>query len=257
VVKMADSDLIKLLEQLSLTEYEAKTIVALHKLSESEAPEISRTAQVPKTRVYDVLDRLTKKNLVIEIHGRPKRYRSMDADSVLGELLQGKRAELKELEQQADSIKRSLTQTKSLRKGFGENVMKVKEKTDFMRILSQEIDEAKNNITAFTNVGKEHTLLKDSIKNAVGRKIDIKMMGKANAEAAKLNKEYAKEPVELRGYDHRLHAYIIDDKKVILGLTDFEQERPEYHFTIWEDNSTMASALQTYFNTCWGKAEKL
>ena len=254
---MADSDLIKLLEQLSLTEYEAKTVVALHRLSESEAPEISRTAQVPKTRVYDVLDRLTKKKLVIEIHGRPKRYRSMDADSVLGELLQGKRAELKALEEQAENIKSSLSQNRELRKGFGENVMKVKEKTDFMRILGQEMDGAKTKIVAFSNVGKEHSVIKDSIKGAADRNVEIQMMGKANAEAVKLAKEYGKSSVELRSYDHRLHAYIIDHKKVILGLTDFEQEKPEYHFTIWEDNPTMASALQTYFDTCWSKAEKL
>jgi sugar-specific transcriptional regulator TrmB len=57
----------EMLLQLGLTEYESKTLSTLFKMGESEAPAISRLAQVPKTRVYDVLDKLVEKNLVIEI----------------------------------------------------------------------------------------------------------------------------------------------------------------------------------------------
>ena len=63
----------ELLKQLGLTEYESKTLNTLFQLKEEKAPEISRDAQVPKTRVYDVLDGLVKKGLVIEIQGRPKK----------------------------------------------------------------------------------------------------------------------------------------------------------------------------------------
>src|SRR3989344_3709033 len=93
------------LEKLGLTEYEAKTLSALFNLHEAEAPEISRLAQVPKTRVYDVLDRLTKKNLIIEIHGRPKRYMSIEPEKVFASLIEGKRKELHDLEKRAKHIK--------------------------------------------------------------------------------------------------------------------------------------------------------
>ena len=69
-----------LLEKLGLTEYEAKTLNTLFTLRESQAPTISRTAQVPKTRVYDVLEKLIAKDLIIEIKGRPKLYRAIDAE---------------------------------------------------------------------------------------------------------------------------------------------------------------------------------
>jgi len=54
---MQEYDVNVFLERLGLTEYEAKTLSALFRLKEAEAPEVSRSAQVPKTRVYDVLDR--------------------------------------------------------------------------------------------------------------------------------------------------------------------------------------------------------
>ena len=67
-----------LLEKLGLTEYEAKTLGTLFNLREAEAPQISRTAQVPKTRVYDVLEKLIQRRLIIEIKGRPKLYRAVE-----------------------------------------------------------------------------------------------------------------------------------------------------------------------------------
>ena len=85
-----------LLENLGLTEYEAKTLTSLFKLKESEAPQISRAAQVPKTRVYDVLDRLTKRGLIIEIYGRPKKYRVIEPNSVFSQLIENRKEEIEE-----------------------------------------------------------------------------------------------------------------------------------------------------------------
>src|SRR3989344_6793449 len=123
---MADYDVNTFLEKLGLTEYEAKTLSALFHLHEAEAPEISRSAQVPKTRVYDVLDRLTKKALVIEIHGRPKRYMAIEPEKVFIALLEEKKKELQSLEREADSLKNSIM-TKHAN-GKHERVMKVKDR---------------------------------------------------------------------------------------------------------------------------------
>ena len=91
---MNGSEVTTLLENLGLTEYEAKTLASLFRLKETEAPEISRSAQVPKTRVYDVLDRLVKRGLIIEIYGRPKKYRVIDAEDVFKGLLNSKKMKL-------------------------------------------------------------------------------------------------------------------------------------------------------------------
>jgi len=239
---MNEAEVNALLEQLGLTEYEAKTLTALFKLRESEAPEVSRIAQVPKTRVYDVLDRLTKRKLVIEIYGRPKKYRVVDAETVFGELISQKKSEISELEQKANQVKELLSITNGGDEA-SERVMKVKDKFDFMRILAQEIDQAKEQVVAFTGLDREHAHLRDAIKNAAKKNVKVKLISKIPNEVRKLAKEYSEAGVDLRELEHGMHAYLIDGKKVILALSDFAQDRPEYHFTIWNNNKPMATAL--------------
>ena len=252
---MQEYEVNSFLEKLGLTEYEAKTLSALFSLREAEAPEISRLAQVPKTRVYDVLDRLTKKNLIIEIHGRPKRYMSIEPEKVFSSLIEGKKRELAELEKQAASLKESITVSSG--DGRHEKVMKVKDKSDYMKILGQEIDGAKQSVHGMTHIGKEHSILRDSVRNAAGRNVEIKLISKINEGGDKVAKEFTQAGALMRGFDHGINAFIKDSKKVVLALSDFQQEKPEYHFTIWPDNRPMATAFKKYFDHAWENGREI
>ncbi len=252
---MQEYDLNIFLEKLGLTEYEAKTLSALFNLKEAEAPEISRTAQVPKTRVYDVLDRLTKKALIIEIHGRPKRYMAIEPEKVFNALIEEKKKELESLEKEASALKESVLVAHS--NGRHEKVMKVKDKGDYMKILGQEIDSAKQSVVGLTNLGKEHSILKESVKNAAARKVEIRLISKINDVSAKLAREFTQSGVNMRDFEHGMNAYIIDGKKVVLALSDFDQEKPEYHFTIWPDNKPMANALKMHFDHVWEQGKQV
>ncbi len=245
-----------LLERLGLTEYEAKTLSTLFNLHESEAPEISRLAQVPKTRVYDVLDRLIEKKLVIEINGRPKKYRVVEIGNALSQLLESKKTELTELENKTIDVKDRLQDLETVNEDEGEKVMKVKDKNDFIKILAQEIGKAKKDVVALTKLDTHYPLLKDSIKNASSRKVDVKLLSHAHPEFTALAKELEQAGIEARSAKHGMNAFIIDGKKVILSLSELDKEKPEYHFTIWQNNPPMATALQNYFEEHWKQAKK-
>lgn len=256
-------DVVEILGQLGLTEYEAKTLSTLFKLRETEAPEISRLAQVPKTRVYDVLERLTKKGLVIEIYGRPKKYRVLEPEAVFEELMKGKKQELSDLEEKSRKARALLVSSKDSEiEENGEKVMKVKEKTDFLRILAQEIDSAKSEVVAFSRLEDQNSalsspFLKDSFKNALQRKVKVRMLSKAPKAIAHEIKSMAKHGLDFKEHDHGMNAYLIDGKKVILALSDFSKEKPEYHFTIWNSHKPMANAMQKYFDHCWTQGKEL
>ena len=66
-----------LLQELGLKEYEARSFVALTRLSVGTAKEISDISEVPRTRVYDAIDVLEEKGLVEVQHGSPKRFRAV------------------------------------------------------------------------------------------------------------------------------------------------------------------------------------
>ncbi len=71
---------VELLQQLGLKEYEAKCFVALSRLPQGTAKEISETSDVPRTRVYDAIRILESKGLVEVQHSSPQQFRSVPID---------------------------------------------------------------------------------------------------------------------------------------------------------------------------------
>jgi len=248
---MNENDAIQLLESLGLTEYEAKSLYSLFKISEAQAPEISRMAQVPKTRVYDVLERLMKKGLIVEVYGRPKKYRVIEPGKAIHALLELKRKELQELENQAIQLNEFLSQNE-IASNEAERILKVKAKHDFEKILAEELMKAKHSIKAFTELEKHHFNAINSLKQA-SKNIEVKILSSQLEE--ELFKSLSSIGAEARHFSHKLNAFIVDEKKVILALNDFSKTGNEYHFSIWQNNESLANALTHYFNACWEKAE--
>ncbi|ELY55937.1 TrmB family transcriptional regulator [Natronolimnohabitans innermongolicus JCM 12255] len=62
------------LESLGLTEYEARCFVALTRISTGTAKEVSQVADVPRSRVYDTIERLERKGLVNVQQSEPREY---------------------------------------------------------------------------------------------------------------------------------------------------------------------------------------
>jgi len=244
---MNHKDVNTLLLQLGLTEYESKTLATLFKMGEAEAPAISRIAQVPKTRVYDVLDKLVEKNLVIEIRGRPKRYRGIEAKKAFDSLIQKKQGELQLLQGYVANV--GTLMEEPAKEEPGETVMKVKDRHDFERILSLEIAKAKNSIVGFSEVTDKEQVLREAIESAGKRKVNIKLINT-------YQNTWLKKATDMRQFEHGLNAFIVDNKSVVLALSDFKQEKPEYHFTIFQYHKPIVNALQSYFDKLWQQAKK-
>ena len=251
---MSEPIISKFLETLGLTEYESKTLVTLFKFDEIEAPEISRRAQVPKTRIYDVLDRLVRRGLAIEIKGRPKRYRVIDRAVAIDTLVERKKEGVRQIEKNAQEMKTLIAGIGIAGDTKGEKIMKVKDIFDFERILGQEIANTKNSITAFTAINNKHQILKDSIEKAKSRNVTLKLINSVNKCPAH-NCEKGK--IDAKHFKHGINAFILDEKKVVMALSDFDKTSPEYHFVIWNDNKPMATALTHYFDKCWQRGKNL
>ena len=71
--------------KLGLNAYEAKILMSLYVLKESEAKTLAEVAQVPLGRIYTALENLTNNGLVqkIKIKGKPLRYRANDYQPAL------------------------------------------------------------------------------------------------------------------------------------------------------------------------------
>jgi sugar-specific transcriptional regulator TrmB len=247
-VRVYSPETYSLLEKLGLTEYEAKTLNTLFNLREAEAPEISRLAQVPKTRVYDVLEKLIQKNLIIEINGRPKLYRAVDPEKAIDALILLKKDQVKLLEEEAVKVKESIELLDGKEEG-GEKVLKVKDKQDYERILGQELLKANKTIQGLTEITDEHDIIHEALKKAKDKKVNIRLL---NSFPTKKLKECC----EVKQFNHGLNAFIIDGKKIVMAISDFKKDKADYHFTIMNEHQPMADALAHYFDNHWEKGKK-
>lgn len=77
---MSEADAIDALVELGLRQYEAQCFVALTQLSEGTAKEISQVADVPQSRVYDVVEQLHRLGLVDIQESEPRKYSVVPVD---------------------------------------------------------------------------------------------------------------------------------------------------------------------------------
>ncbi|UHQ98925.1 TrmB family transcriptional regulator (plasmid) [Natrinema zhouii] len=71
------------LEELGLTEYEARCFVALTQLSKGTAKEVSKVAEIPRSRVYDTIERLDKRGFVMAQESEPREYKAVPIEMAM------------------------------------------------------------------------------------------------------------------------------------------------------------------------------
>ena len=91
------------LEQLGLTEYEARCFVALTQIPHGTAKEVAKVADIPRSRVYETMDRLQNRGLVEVQKGEPQTFQSVPIDTAI-------RVLRKQYESYFDAAERNLQQ---------------------------------------------------------------------------------------------------------------------------------------------------
>lgn len=74
---------VETLQQLDLTEYQARCFVALVRVSSATAKEVSRISDVPYTRVYNTVEDLQDRGLVEVQESDPREFRAIPADDAI------------------------------------------------------------------------------------------------------------------------------------------------------------------------------
>jgi len=240
-------ELNELFISLGLTEYEAKCLSILTNLGEAKAPEISRLTQVPQTRVYDVLEKLAEKELIIEIKERPKKYKAIELEKTIEKLIEEKKREIQELEEKAKNIQEKLKTKTKTEQTKVEKIIKVKSLNDFAKILAEEINTAKNSIEGFSNAAIMLPHVKKTLNEAIKRNVKVRLIqNQFNSAAASIK------GIETKKQQHDSEMLIIDDKKVILTLNDLKETNPEYNFSILY-KEPIVKAIKNHFLENWEK----
>lgn len=89
---------VDVLQSFELTEYESKCFVALSRIGNGTAKEVSEVASVPQARVYDCMETLQDRGLVDIQQSKPRRFRAATPPEALDALERRCNAHLQRLE---------------------------------------------------------------------------------------------------------------------------------------------------------------
>ena len=140
------------LNDLGLSDYEARVYRALLSAGSSTAKELSLTSEVPMGRVYDVLGSLEKNSLVrSQAASRPKKYVAVEPETALERLVDEKKRELREemkrYEDVADDLTEKLETTEPVSERFWTAAVGPEESLD---LLLERLEASRDSISMVT-----------------------------------------------------------------------------------------------------------
>ncbi|WP_253737091.1 TrmB family transcriptional regulator [Halohasta salina] len=98
------ADVVEQLQQFGLKTYEAQCFVALSRVPQATAREISEISDVPRTRVYDAVEVLETNGLVTVQHTNPQVFRAVEISEAVDTLRRTYESRLRSVEESLETI---------------------------------------------------------------------------------------------------------------------------------------------------------
>lgn len=228
---MNENTLIKELVNYNFTEYEAKALLVLIKKSSLSATEISQMGEIPRTKVYEVLNNLTGKGFCAEIPGSIRRFKAISPDISFKKVyseLENKKKELKYIENRLTPIfKESRSDSDPL--DYIEIIRKKEVSIDKINGL---INSAKKEIIIMNKIPFYNSLEAYYVDGEITISINKKLKYKYIFQVKKdnplsdnaipvLQYLYNQENVEIRfSYNLPIKFFCVDSKTVFISLKD-------------------------------------
>lgn len=240
-----------------LNEYEIKTWTALLSRGESTAGELAEISTVPRSRVYDILEGLTKKGYVVKKNSNPIRYKTVSPADAL-------KAAKKNAQSNADAESSNLEKTKStdiykeldkmFRKGSEEIkpelVGLVKGRRNIHAHLKAMVSDAKKSITIVST--KEGLLrkaakLSSELKKAKDKGVAVRVVSTADASLPESLKSIA----QMKKSKDAARFVIVDDKAVMFMMDHDDNVHESYDTGVLVNSPMFAKSFEQMFNNHW------
>jgi len=95
----------RLLEHLELKEYETTALKHLLSIGRTTAPNLAEATDIPKARIYGVLESLANQGYIKIIPGRPKEYQPKPPAEILDRAAENRRQAYESYQQELESIR--------------------------------------------------------------------------------------------------------------------------------------------------------
>lgn len=250
-------DMLNILKRLGLNQYESKTYLALLTNGVCTASKLSSVANIPRPRVYDVLDRLEEKGFVVPTPGRPAEYKALTPEQVAAYLMkkeeetfQNRLSEIEELKKRFQTSMGSYS--KSTHVDFSERVWAIRGRKNIYAHLGTLIEKS-NSIRLLTTSEGLKTKLKMNSKNlkkAKEKGADIQIIAPAGEHIS-----HVKDVAAVRNIDNEIMRFGIFDNKESLFLLTPEDAHQDEEIGLWVSSPVFSKAISEVFKSKWKEAK--
>jgi sugar-specific transcriptional regulator TrmB len=258
---MEKVEILKILRDLSLSDYESKVYFSLVLLGPAKAGEISKQAEVPRSKIYEVLEGLMGKQLVEVSEERPKMFKAIAPEIVIKTMISNKEEELKILKERAKDLMKelhSLPKEEKLAEGIWEQ--ESGKSIEVLNKLAEMIRRARKYVIDITRDFSTSQALKDVIKDCLRRNVKVRMIcfgiNEGNYYRAKW---YIDQKIPIRVFEIKVHPRIlvVDGKEVAMRL-DKNPLAKRFEFkSIWSSDPSFVSMMDNYLKNLWKMAKPI
>jgi sugar-specific transcriptional regulator TrmB len=263
---IVQKDFLNKLKDFGLNTYEAKLWTALLSRGVSTAGELSDIANVPRSRTYDVLESLEKKEFIIMKLGKPIKYLAVPPEEVLERVKKKVHSDAEKQIGVLDSVKDSeVIKELNLLHNQGIELVEptelsgsVRGRNNLYNHMETAIKSAEESITIMTTAEgliRKAEALKNALNKAAKKGVKIRIAAPITKEAQQAIKDLAK-IAEIRNVDPKevkARFIIVDGKDLTFMLLDDKDVHPTYDVGIWVNTQLFSGALKNLFDSKWSK----
>lgn len=262
-------EILEALKGIGLNLYERNIYAAILIKKVATASELSELSNVPRARVYDVLESLEQKGFVVIQHGSPFRYVAVEPVEAFENMKTKIMRDAENTSKRLDELKTSkimddMTEiyTKDLKLISPENFSGVIKSSDKIRMHVRSLLGKTNN---YTNILTSEKGLEDLVNHTrhfsklKKNNVNVRILAPITAKNKNLVTElspYAeiKDISGIKSPYGKLH--IFDGEHVLFGLTNDKEIEPSQETAFWVQSQHVAKDLmEPIFTHIWDKAK--
>jgi sugar-specific transcriptional regulator TrmB len=194
-------DRIEFFKDLGFQEYEAKTLSSLIKLKCANPKEINLDSGVPQNKLYSILKKFEKLEILSMIPCEPKKYQLINIKSFIKEKIKEKQEKLKILIKNSEKVE-------ELKNKDNQSIFSlIKGQRTIMNKLAEANKDVKTEILGVQRNWKVWGGGLRAMQNAIKKGVDVKLIGVVNKENINKVKEWKKIGCKIKAYNKKFGDY--------------------------------------------------
>lgn len=255
------------LQELGLNGYEARTYMVLHGRARSKALDVATRAEVPRQKIYEVLDSLAEKGFVQLIQEKTKLFSAIEPGLAVPAYVEMRQKQLEA--ELAERGRAAVALVEELNSSHSEG-LSGRGTLDYLRIIADPDQTAAQYRRLISNAEFEYLefsrppyavdpleekLVRDARQRGVACRLLLEPHNLDPADLARLA-EYEQVGVEVRqSATLPMKLALFDGKRGMIALLDPSFARPTWTAILFE-HPGMAEAMKGLFEDYWKRAER-